>query len=102
MNIVQVHVKVKKEYIQQFIEATKENGLNSIREPGIARFDLLQHNDNPQEFILNEIYKYDTAPQEHKDTTHYKKWRDLVADMMEEPRYSKKYTNLFPDDKNWS
>lgn len=101
MNIVLVHVKVKKEFIQDFIVATVENAKLSLGEPGIVRFDLLQQKDSPQEFIINEIYKDSTAPLAHKETSHYKKWRESVAGMMEDTRFSVKYENLFPDDDNW-
>lgn len=101
MEIVHVHVCVKKEFIDQFIGATIENAKNSILEPGIARFDVIQSNDDPTKFILVEVYRNIEAQGAHKETPHYKKWRDTVAVMMAEPRKSIKYKNLFPDDERW-
>lgn len=101
MIIVQVHVQVKPECVEAFREATTANARNSVQEPGIARFDLLQQSDDPTRFLLVEIYRTPEAPAQHKETAHYKLWRETVEPMMAEPRRSLKYTNLFPDDSGW-
>jgi (4S)-4-hydroxy-5-phosphonooxypentane-2,3-dione isomerase len=101
MLIVHVHVHVLPEYIEAFREVTVENARNSIKEPGIARFDVLQHSTDPSRFILVEVYRNAEAPTAHKATTHYQHWRDRVASMMAEPRTSEKYDNVFPDDQRW-
>ena len=101
MLIVHVHVHVKPEYVEAFKAATIENARHSVREPGIAGFDLVQHQDDPEKFVLVEAYRTPDAPAAHKETVHYKTWRDTVASMMAEPRASVKYTNLFPDDARW-
>jgi quinol monooxygenase YgiN len=97
MQIVHVHVRVKPEFIHAFKEATVENASNSVKEPGVARFDVLQQTDDPARFILVEIYKTADAPGAHKETAHYKRWRDTVMPMMAEPRQGIKYVNLFPE-----
>ncbi len=101
MLIVHVHVKVKPESIEPFRLATVENARNSVREPGIARFDVIQQFDDPSRFVLVEVYRTDDAPARHKETSHYAKWRDTVADMVAEPRTSVKFRNLFPDEGGW-
>lgn len=101
MLIVHVHVHVKPDQIEAFRAATVENARNSIQEPGIARFDVIEQKDDPRRFILVEIYRTPDDPARHKDTAHYQKWRDVVADMMAEPRTSVKYTNVFPDETGW-
>lgn len=101
MFIVHVHVHVKPESIEAFKEATQENARNSVQEPGIARFDVIQQKDAPTKFVLVECYRDADAPAEHKKTAHYAKWRDTVVDMMAEPRSSLKYDNVFPDDPGW-
>jgi (4S)-4-hydroxy-5-phosphonooxypentane-2,3-dione isomerase len=101
MQIMFVHVHVKSESIQAFQEITLENARNSVLEPGIARFDVIQQVDDPTRFVLIEIYRDAEAPARHKETAHYLAWREKVMDMMEEPRYSIKYTNLFPLDSGW-
>ena len=102
MFIVHVIIKVKPEMIDEFVKATVENAKNSIREPGITRFDFIQQSDNPSNFVLVEVYKTQNDSAAHKETAHYTKWRDTVADMMAEPRQGIKYTNLFPPDYMWS
>ena len=101
MQIVLVHVHVKPEFIEAFRQASIENASNSVKEVGIARFDVIQQVDDPTKFILVEIYKTSTAPAAHKETAHYARWRDTVAEMMAEPRQGIKYTNIFPADENW-
>lgn len=101
MLIVHVHVHVKSEYVEAFKRATIENARNSIQEPGIARFDVIQQADDPTQFLLVEIYRTDDATMTHKQTAHYAKWRDAVVDMMAEPRFSMKYNNVFPGDADW-
>jgi autoinducer 2-degrading protein len=101
MLVVHVHVHVKAEYVEAFKAATLENARQSVQEPGVAAFDLVQHQDDPARLILVEVYRDAGAPAAHKATAHYQTWRDVVAPMMAEPRSSVKYTNLFPDDANW-
>ncbi|HQE98126.1 MAG TPA: antibiotic biosynthesis monooxygenase, partial [Anaerolineae bacterium] len=84
-----------------FKAATIENARNSVREPGIARFDVIQQEDDPTRFVLVEVYRTVEASAAHKQTAHYAAWRDAVADMMAEPRSSVKYTNIFPDEAGW-
>jgi quinol monooxygenase YgiN len=101
MLIVHVHVQVKADCVEAFKAASLENARHSLQEPGIARFDVVQQVDDPTRFVLIEAYRTDDAPAEHKETAHYAKWRDAVADMMAEPRRSTKYRNLYPDDAGW-
>lgn len=101
MLIVHVHVHVKPEFIEAFKLATIENASNSVQEAGIARFDVVQQHDNPAKFVLVEVYRDADAPAKHKETAHYAKWRDTVAEMMAEPRSSVKYGNVFPADAGW-
>jgi autoinducer 2-degrading protein len=101
MQIVLVHVNVKPEFVEAFKLATIENASSSVLEPGIARFDVIQQTEDPTKFILVEVYKTNQAPAMHKETAHYLRWRDAVAEMMAEPRQGVKYTNIFPEDTNW-
>jgi (4S)-4-hydroxy-5-phosphonooxypentane-2,3-dione isomerase len=98
MLIVYVQVRVKPECVEAFKTATLANARESIKEPGIARFDVLHQPDDPTRFVLVEAYRNASAPAAHKETQHYLVWRDAVAPMMAEPRSSVKYINLFPDD----
>jgi autoinducer 2-degrading protein len=98
MWVVHVHVHVKPGSAEAFKAATVENAQNSLKETGIARFDVLQRSDDPDRFILVEAYRTPDAPAAHKETAHYRKWRDAVEPMMAEPRKSVKFGNVFPDD----
>jgi quinol monooxygenase YgiN len=86
MLIVHVHVRVKPEFVEAFQAATRENAANSLQEPGVAQFDVLQQADDATRFVLVEAYRDAKAPARHKETAHYAKWRDAVAPMMAEPR----------------
>ena len=99
--IVHVHVQVKPEQIEAFKAATLANARASVREPGIARFDVIQQADDPTRFVLVEVYRTAAAPAAHKETAHYAAWRDAVAPMMAAPRTSVKFANVFPDDAGW-
>ncbi len=101
MFIVHVFVHVKEEHVAAFKAATIENARNSVQEPGIARFDVVQQLDDPTRFVLVEVYRTPADPARHKETAHYQRWRDTVAEMMAEPRQSLKYENIFPDDLHW-
>jgi len=101
MLIVNVFVHVKPDQIETFKQATIENAQQSLNEPGIAHFDILQQKDDPNQFLLIEVYRTEDDPARHKETEHYKKWRDTVADMMAEPRKSIKYNNIFPNNQGW-
>ena len=98
MFIVHVFARVKPNQVEAFRAATLENARNSIKEPGIARFDVIQQQDDSTRFVLVEVYRTSDDPARHKETVHYQKWRDTVADMMAEPRTSVKYANVFPDE----
>jgi (4S)-4-hydroxy-5-phosphonooxypentane-2,3-dione isomerase len=101
MLIVHVHVHVKPECVAAFKEISLANARESVKEPGIARFDVVQQQDDPTQFVLVEAYRTAEAPAAHKETPHYKTWRDAVAAMMAEPRFSVKFANLFPADTDW-
>jgi (4S)-4-hydroxy-5-phosphonooxypentane-2,3-dione isomerase len=101
MLIVHVYVHVKPEFVEAFRLATIENARNSVLEPGIARFDVIQQAGDPTRFVLVEVYRSPEATVQHKETAHYAAWRDTVAEMMAEPRSSVKYSNVFPPDAGW-
>ena len=101
MFIVHVFVDVKLDRVEDFKSASIENARNSLKEPGIARFDVIQQLDDPSRFVLVEVYRTVNDPARHKETPHYQKWRESVEEMMAAPRQSVKYQNIFPDDEGW-
>ena len=101
MLIVHVYALVKREHVNAFREATLENARESLKEPGIARFDLVQEIDDPMSFALLEVYRSEEDTVKHKETTHYAKWRDTVEPMLARPRWRTRYTNLAPAEPGW-
>jgi quinol monooxygenase YgiN len=99
--IVHVHAHVKPDAVAAFTAASLDNARESVKEPGVARFDVVQSVEDPTRFTLVEVYRSAEAPAAHKETAHYKRWRDAVAELMAEPRTAVRYTNVFPDDRGW-
>ena len=87
MVVTCVHVHVRPEAVDAFIEASVENHKQSVKEPGNLRFDFVRQADDPSRFMMYEAYESEAAVAAHKETPHYLKWRDTVKDMMAEPRY---------------
>jgi autoinducer 2-degrading protein len=96
MLIVHVHVRVLPDVVAAFREATIENARNSVREPGVIRFECIQQSDDPTRFVLMEIYRSAQAAADHRETAHYQVWRDAVAGLMAEPRSRVEYSPVFP------
>jgi autoinducer 2-degrading protein len=101
MHIVHVHIHVKPEFVEAFKQVTLENATKSLRETGNVRFDVVQQSEDPTKFVLVEIYRTAEASAAHKETAHYRLWRDAVMRMMAEPRQGIRYNNIFPDEENW-
>ena len=101
MLVIHVHVHVKPGCVGAFTAASLANARDSVREPGVARFDVVQQADDPTRFVLVEVYRSAAAPAAHKETPHYQVWRDTVAPMMAEARTSVKFANVFPEDADW-
>ncbi len=96
MQVTIVHVTVKPDHVDDFIEATQLNHESSVQEPGNRRFDVLQSADNPTQFVLYEAYENAAEAAKHKETDHYRQWRETVADWMAQPREGVPYNGLFP------
>lgn len=101
MLVAHIHVKVKPELVEAFRQATMENARASVQEPGIARFDVVQAQDDASHFVLVEAYRTPEAVAAHRATAHYAKWRDTVEPMMAGPRERALYDSVFPEDQDW-
>ena len=101
MHILIVQARVKPEFIDAFRQATAINAESSAKEPGVARFDFLQQQDDPTRFVLVEVYRDPSAPAQHKQTAHYLAWADAVSHMFQEPRTRALFTNVFPAGEAW-
>ena len=96
MLIVHVHARVRPERVDDFLVTTLANARESLAEPGVLRFDVIQDQADPAHVVLTEVYRDEQAPAAHKLTAHYAAWRDAVAEMMAEPRQSVRYSTVFP------
>lgn len=96
MHVTLVHVAVKPECVDDFVQASRANHEASVKEPGNRRFDMLQSADDPTQFVLYEAYASKADAKAHKDTPHYATWRDTVAHMMAAPRHGVTYVGLAP------
>lgn len=101
MLVVHVHVHVKPESVAAFLAETRKNAAQSLKEPGVVRFDVVRQQDDPTRFVLIEAYRDADAPARHKETSHYARWRDAVESMMQSPRSSVKYASVFPEEARW-
>jgi autoinducer 2-degrading protein len=102
MHVVCVTVKVKPEMGDDFLKAIQENRAATRHEPGNIRFDILlsaeaAEVDDPEEYLLFEVYKTREDFTAHQQTAHYLKFRDTVAEMMAEPRKGAHYTVVEAD-----
>lgn len=102
MHIVQVFVRVQPDKIDEFVAATLANARKSLKEPGVARFDILRHADDRSRFVLLEVYRTAEDPGRHKLTEHYKRWQQAAERLMAEPRTRVVYESVFPADSDWS
>jgi quinol monooxygenase YgiN len=100
LHVVFVYVRVHPHLVEEFRVATLANARDSVKEPGVARFDVVQETEDPARFLLIEVYRGPEGAAAHKDTVHYRNWRDTVASMMAEPRTSKTYVNV-TEDATW-
>ena len=101
MHIVHVFLHVKEEHLDAFKAATAENARNSIQEPGITRFDVIQQADDPTRFVLVEVYRQESDTALHRQTQHFKHWLEMAAPMLVSERERILYHNVFPADEGW-
>jgi quinol monooxygenase YgiN len=101
LHIALVNAHVRAERVEDFRQATLVNASESRKEAGVVRFDVVQETDDPTRFVLIEVFRSPAAAAAHRETAHYQRWRDTVAEMMAEPRTNKKYVNVSPDDAGW-
>lgn len=101
MHIVHVHIQVKEEHVVEFIAATIENAVNSLKEEGVLRFDVIRQADDPSRFELVEVYQSPEDNAKHRETAHFARWQKTTEKMMTAPRTRTVYTNIFPFDEDW-
>ena len=97
MYVVVVNITLKPEDVTAFVAATRENHLATRTEPANVRFDLSQRHDEPNRFVLYEVYRSEDGFLAHQQTAHYLKWKEAVAPMMAEPRSPQKCASVYPE-----
>ncbi len=90
-----VEVYVKQGHEDDFIKATEDNHLNTIRETGNIRFDLCRSSETKGLFFLYEVYRDEVSVVAHKETDHYLKWRETVEPWMAKKRFGRMFEPLF-------
>lgn len=96
-----ISLKVKSAQIEAFKEASTANHRGSLKEPGVLRFDVLQNDSDPNEFVLYEVYANEAATLAHKETPHYRTWKEAIEPMLAEPRSSSSYSLIAPDAESY-
>ena len=101
MLVIHVHVRVKPESVEPFLAETRRNAAASLEEPGVRRFDVLQEEGVPEHVVLTEVYVDQVAVDAHKQSAHYARWQDAVAEMLAQPRARTRFTSVFPEQDGW-
>ena len=68
--------------MEKYIEAIKENGAASVKEPGCREFNITVMADNPNHVFLYEVYDNEAALNAHRNTEHFKKYQATTANMV--------------------
>ena len=61
----------------EFLEMIENNAVETRKEPGCIRFDVLRSQDNPTQFFFYELYKDASAIDYHKQQPHYSLWANF-------------------------
>ncbi|MEX1295505.1 MAG: antibiotic biosynthesis monooxygenase [Candidatus Limnocylindrales bacterium] len=97
MFIAAVHVYVKPDKVDEFIEGIKANHEGSIAEPGCLRFDVARSKEDPTEFLLWEVYVDEAANAFHKTTPHYLAFKEQMPELMSKERHSDLFDGIYID-----
>ncbi|WP_103332022.1 antibiotic biosynthesis monooxygenase [Pseudotabrizicola formosa] len=81
-----VHIRVKPDKIDAFLDAFRINYDGTTQEPGNLRFDVLQDREEPTHFTIVEVFRSAESVDDHRNTDHYRQTVALLDDIMEGPR----------------
>lgn len=95
MFIAAVHVYVKPDRVDEFIESIRANHEASIAEPGCLRFDVARSRDDPTEFLLWEVYVDEEASRFHKTTPHYLAFKEQMPELASRERHSDLFDGVY-------
>lgn len=94
MLIVHVFMHIKDEYIKKFRIASLENVEKSLEEPEVADFEIIQQKDDSTKFLFMERYYTEEGQLKHRETDHFKKWKEETKEMFVEPYTFIKYKDV--------
>ena len=78
-----VQVQVRPERREEFLAAISANAEASVRdEPGCLRFDVCSVADDPDRFVLYELYADAAAFDAHKAAPHFAQWRSVAGQVL--------------------
>ena len=100
MIVIQLHHIVKSEHIARYTEATLDKAELMLKEVGVIRVNVLQDSDDPQHFILHEIFRDREARFAYLASENFIRWRDAVSDLLAQAPRAEELTSLFPDESS--
>ena len=69
--VLVVELDVQPEHVEKFKALIVANARTSVEnEPGCLQFDVLQHSEAPEKFVLYEVYENEDAYNHHMTLTH--------------------------------
>jgi autoinducer 2-degrading protein len=68
--------------MSKYVEAIKENGAASVKEPGCREFNVLVLPNRPNHVFLFEVYDNEAALAAHRETPHFKKYMATTGNMV--------------------
>jgi len=76
-------IKVNPLQLQKYNSALKEQMTTAVRvEPGVLTYYAVADKNNSSNITILEIYADTTAYKLHIETAHFKKYKDIVKDMV--------------------
>ena len=94
MFVAAVHVFVKPEAMDQFRELIKADQEGTLAEPGCVRFDVVRSIEDPNEFLIWEVYLDEEAAAFHKTTPHYHAFKKQMPALASKDRYADRYEGV--------
>jgi len=95
-------IRVDENAEKEFLELTILNARNSIMSDGVARFDVLQHDDDPQQFMVVQAFKDEEAQKAHENSEHNQRWLANLPELLAANIAVAEFSNIFPLElKRW-
>ena len=100
MFVAAVHVFVKPESLDDFMDLILMDQEGTLAETGCVRFDIVRSTDDPTEFLIWEVYLDEEAAAFHKTTPHYAAFKERMPALASKDRFADRYDGVsVPTDK---